>query len=154
MLKNEWIKASHFLISYCQGCYKIYQISEQLVWKLLSHVWFFETPWTIQSMNSPGQKAGVGSQSPFPGDLPNPGIEPKSPSLQVDSLPSDPPGKPMNTGMDNLSLLQGIFPIQESNQGLLHGRQILYQLSYQGTPLTMILAVTWSSSLLGLFRLR
>ena len=48
--KNEWIKASHFLISYCQVCYKIYQFSEQLVWKLLSHVRFFETPWTIQSM--------------------------------------------------------------------------------------------------------
>ena len=36
--------------------------------------------------------------------------------------------------MGSLSLLQGIFPIQESNQGLLHGRQILYQLSYQGSP--------------------
>ena len=37
-------------------------------------------------------------------------------------------------GVDSLSLLQGIFPIQESNQGLLHCRQILYQLSYQGSP--------------------
>ena len=33
-----------------------------------------------------------------------------------------------------VSLLQGVFPTQESNQGLLHGRQILYQLSYQGSP--------------------
>ena len=31
-------------------------------------------------------------------------------------------------------LLQGIFPIQGSNQALLHCRQILYQLSYQGSP--------------------
>ena len=31
---------------------------------------------------------------PFPGDLPKPGIEPRSPALQVDSLPSEPPGKP------------------------------------------------------------
>ena len=31
---------------------------------------------------------------PTPGDLPNPGIEPRSPSLQADSLPSEPPGKP------------------------------------------------------------
>ena len=31
---------------------------------------------------------------PLPGDLPNPGIEPRSPALQVDSLPSEPPGKP------------------------------------------------------------
>ena len=37
-----------------------------------------------------------------------------------------------NTGVGNLSLLQGIFLTQESNQGLLHYRQILYQLSYQG----------------------
>ena len=58
----------------------------------------------------------------------------RSPALQVDSLPAEPPGKPKNTGMGSLSLLQQIFPIQESNQGLLHCRQILYQLSYQGNP--------------------
>ena len=32
---------------------------------------------------------------PSPGDLPNPGIKPRSPTLQVDSLPSEPPGKPL-----------------------------------------------------------
>ena len=41
-----------------------------------------------------------------------------------------------NTGVDSLSLLQGIFPAQGSNQDLLHCRQILYQLSYEGSPLT------------------
>ena len=69
-----------------------------------------------------------------PGHLPNPGIEPRSPALQADSLPADPPGKPKNTGVGSLSLLQRIFPTQESNQGLLHCRRILYQLSYQGNP--------------------
>ena len=39
-----------------------------------------------------------------------------------------------NTGMGSPSLLQQIFPTQESNRGLLHCRQILYQLSYQGNP--------------------
>ena len=39
-----------------------------------------------------------------------------------------------NTGVGSLSLLQGIFPTQGSNPGLLHCRQILYQLSYQGSP--------------------
>ena len=39
-----------------------------------------------------------------------------------------------NTGVGSLSLLQGIFPTQQSNRGLLHCRQILYQLSYQGSP--------------------
>ena len=38
-----------------------------------------------------------------------------------------------NTGMDSLSLLQGIFPTQGSNPGLLHCRQILYQLSHKGS---------------------
>ena len=37
------------------------------------------------------------------------------------------------TGVSSLSLLQQIFPTQESNWGLLHCRQILYQLSYQGS---------------------
>ena len=69
-----------------------------------------------------------------PGDLPNPGIEPRFPALQADSLPSEPPGKPKNTGVDSLSLLQENFPIQESNPGLLHCRWILYPLSHQGTP--------------------
>ena len=44
----------------------------------------------------------------IPGDLPNPGIKPKS-ALQVDSLPSEPPGKPNNTREGSLSLLQGII---------------------------------------------
>ena len=52
---------------------------------------------------------------------------------QVDSLPAEPPGKPKNTGVASLSVFQRIFPIQESNQGLLHCRWILYQLSYQGS---------------------
>ena len=58
----------------------------------------------------------------------------QTPTLQVHSLPSEPPGKPMNTGVSSLSLLQGIFPTQESNQGLLNCRWILYQLRYQGSP--------------------
>ena len=76
----------------------------------------------------------VGSLFPSPEDLPNPGIEPMSPALQADSLPAEPQGKPKNTGVGSLSLLQGIFLTQESNQGPLHCRQILYQLSYEGSP--------------------
>ena len=74
-------------------------------------------------------------------DLPNSGIEPESPTVQVDSLLSEPPGKPKNTGVcslslgvGSLSLLQQIFMTQELNWGLLHCRRILYQLSYQGSP--------------------
>ena len=64
----------------------------------------------------------------------HPGIEPRSPTSQTDSLPFEPPGKPKNTGVDSLSLLQGIFPTQELNWALLRCRQILHHLSYQGSP--------------------
>ena len=69
-----------------------------------------------------------------PGDLSNPGIEPGSPTLQEDSLQAEPPGEPKNTRAGSLFLLQGIllqgiFLTEESNWGLLHCRQILYQLS-------------------------
>ena len=49
------------------------------------------SPW-----NSSGQNTGVGSLSLLQGNLPHPGIEPRSPALQVDSLPAEPPRKPEN----------------------------------------------------------
>ena len=67
-----------------------------------------------------------------PGDLPNPGIEPRSPVLQADSLSFEQPGKPKNTAVRNLSLHQGNFVTQELNWCLLHFRWILHQLNYQG----------------------
>ena len=54
--------------------------------------------------------------------------------LQADSFPAEPPGKPKNTGVGSLTLLQGIFPTQGLNPGLPHRRQILYQLSHKGSP--------------------
>ena len=48
-----------------------------------------------------------------------------------------------NTGVGSLSLLQGIFPTQEFYQGLLHCRQILYQLSSQGSPWTINVMMSW-----------
>ena len=63
-----------------------------------------------------------GSPFPAPGDLPNPGIKPRSPELQVDSFPSEPQGKPKNTRVGSLPLLQRSFQTQELNQGLLHCR--------------------------------
>ena len=72
----------------------------------------------------------MGSLSLLQGFL-NPGIEPRFPALQTDSLPMEPQGKPKNTGVGILSLLQWILLTQELNWGLLHCRRILYQLSYQ-----------------------
>ena len=68
----------------------------------------------------------------FSRDLRNPGIEPWCPTLQANSLPAEPQGKPKNTDVGSLSLFQRIFQTQESNRGLLLRRQILRQLSYEG----------------------
>ena len=71
---------------------------------------------------------------PFSRGSSSPGIEPRSPTLQVDSLPAEPQGKPKNTGVGSLSLLQRIFLTQGSNPGLPHCRWILYQLSHKRSP--------------------
>ena len=71
-----------------------------------------------------------GQSFPFPEDLPKPGIKPRSPAMQADSLPDEPQGKPKNTGVGSLSLLQGDLP----NPGILHFKWILYKLSYEGSP--------------------
>ena len=67
--------------------------------KSLSHVRLFATPWTAAyqappSMGFPRQEYWSGLPFPSPGDLPNPGIEPRSPALEADALTSEPPGKP------------------------------------------------------------
>ena len=84
----------------------------------------------IQSMEFSMPEYWSGYPIPSPGDLPNPRIKPRSPALQVDSLPAEPQGKPKDTGVGFLSLLQGIFPTQGSNLGCLHCRRIFCQLSY------------------------
>ena len=96
---------------------------------MLSRVRLFATPWTVILQARILEWVAF----PFSRGSSNPGIEPRSPTLQVDSLPAEPPGKPKNTAVGSLSLLQLIFPTQESNQGLLHCRRILYQLNYQGS---------------------
>ena len=79
----------------CTSCNKL----TKWKWKSLSHVRFFATPWTIQSMEF--------------------------------SRP------------EYCSLLQGIFPTQGSNPGLLHCRQTLYQLSHQGSPINWQTPCKW-----------
>ena len=71
----------------------------------LSCVQLFATPWTVAyqappSMGFSRQECWSGLPFPSPGDLPHPGIEPGSPALQADALPSEPPGKPI--GKDTL----------------------------------------------------
>ena len=69
----------------------------------LSHVQLFVTPWTVAlqaplSMEFSRQEYWSGLSFPSPGDLPNPGIKPRSPALQADSLLFETPGKPLETG--------------------------------------------------------
>ena len=63
---------------------------------VISRVQLFATPWTIQSMEFSRPEYWSEYLFTSPGDLPNPGIEPRCPALQVDSLPAEPPGKPKN----------------------------------------------------------
>ena len=53
------------------------------------------------------QEHWSGLPCPPSGNFPNPGIKPRSPTLQLGSLPSEPPGKPKNTAVGSLSFVQG-----------------------------------------------
>ena len=82
----------------------------------VSHVQLFVTPWIVACrLLGPWaftrQEYWSGLPCPPPGDLPDSGIEPRSPALQ------EPPGKPKKTGVSSLFLLQGNFLTQELNQG-------------------------------------
>ena len=75
-------------------------------------------PWTVAhqaplSMGFSRQEYWSGLPCPLSGSLPDPGIEPRSSTLQAESLLSEPLGKLKNTGVGSLSLLQGICPTQD-----------------------------------------
>ena len=81
--------------------------------KLLSHARLFATPWTVAyqaSLSMELSRQGYWSGLPFPspGGLPDPGIEPRSPTLQADTLPSEPPGKPKSQ-LKRIYFLTDIF---------------------------------------------
>ena len=105
--------------------------------QLLSCVQLFVTPWTLACQLSLSKEVFRQEYwsvwpSPLPGDLPKSRTAPRSLTVQTDSLTSEPPEKPKNTGIGSLSLLQQIFLSQELNWYLLHCRWILNQSSYQG----------------------
>ena len=69
--------------------------------KSLSRVRLFVTLWIVAHQAPPPmgfsrQEYWSGLPFPSPGELPDPGIEPRSPTLQAGSLPSEPPGKPLD----------------------------------------------------------
>ena len=78
------------------------KVKERKKVKSLSRVRLFATPWTIAyyaplSMGFSRQEYWTGMPFSSPEDLPNPGVEPGSPTLQADSLPAELPGHPMDT---------------------------------------------------------
>ena len=82
----------------------IYTYVFACVFSCFSHVQLCVTPWTVDclsplSMGFSQQEYWNGLSCPPPEDLPNPEIKPRSPTLQPDSLASEPPGKPKNTGV-------------------------------------------------------
>ena len=85
--------------------------------KSLSHVRIFATPWIVAyqappSMGFSRQECWSGLPFPSPGDLPDPGIEPRCPALQADALPSEPPGKNVESQhyLKGFSLLKAVPP--------------------------------------------
>ena len=79
--------------------------------KSLSRVWLFATQWTVAyqaslSMRFSRQEYWSGLPFPSPGDLPNPGIKPRSPTLKADALTSEPPGKPTKLLLINFYYVQ------------------------------------------------
>ena len=86
-----------FLINEIQLCL----LTKKVKVKSLSRVQLFATPWTVArqallSMGFSRQENWSGLPYPSPGDLPNPGIEPRSPTLQTNALPSESQGKPVS----------------------------------------------------------
>ena len=92
---------------------------------------FFVTPWIVPGI----LQARILEPFPSPGDLPNPGIKRGLSRRRQMLYQLRHKEKPKNTGVVSLPLLQGIFLTKELNWGLLHCRWILYQLSYQGSPI-------------------
>ena len=87
--------------------------------KSLSHVRLFETPWAVAhqappSMGFSRQEYWSGLSFASPGDLPDPGIEPRSPALQADALTSEPQLKNLSSGPYRKSFLTLIWEIGDN----------------------------------------
>ena len=100
-----------------------------------------QPPWTVCSLQAPLSMGILQARIldwvavPSSGGSSQPRDQTQVSALQADSLMTESPGKPKNTGVGSLPLLQGICLTQESNRGLLHCRRILYQLAIREAPI-------------------
>ena len=113
-------------------------------WKSLSCVWLFVTPWTVAhesplSMGFSRQEYWSGLPCPPPGDLPDPGIEPRSPALQADSLSSELPGKLILGGLDKLS----VWRFQESHWHIVNVFHFILSLSLSSSLPSLLMILPW-----------
>ena len=102
--------------------------------------WFL-CPWGFSR-----QEYQSGLPCPPPGDLPNPGIKPRSSAFQADSLPSELPEKPKDTVVGSLSLLQGIFLTQESNRARTLSHYITGPVTLLGSPHREAMEGSWGKT--------
>ena len=97
LLNHVWLFVTPMDCS--RPCFRVlHHLPEFAQVKLFSHVWLFAALWTVACqaplfMGFSRQEYWSGLPFPSPGDLPDPGIEAGSPTLQADSSPSEPPGK-------------------------------------------------------------
>ena len=119
----------------------------------LTRVWLFVTPWAVAprllcqwEFSRQGYWSGLPC-SPSR-DLPHPGMEPRSSTLQADSLPSESPGKPKNTGVGGPTPSPGELPDPGTEPGFPAWRQILYQLTFSPNPQYTLTPFTDGSSYL------
>ena len=99
---SSWECLYNYLMHHC--CLPVTTLLLTFLWKwkkmkvkMLSHVRLFATPWAVAHQAPPSMgfsRQEYWSELPFlsPGDLPDPGIEPRSPALWADALTSEPPG--------------------------------------------------------------
>ena len=122
---------------------------EAMNWKSLSRVWLFATPWTIQSMEF--SRPEYWNVYPFPtlGDLPNPGVETRSPTSQADSLPAEPQGKPKRywKGVAISFSRESSQPRDWTHISSVSctGKRVLYPQHHLGSPCLCVYICTYSA---------
>ena len=113
-----------------------WELSEfpKVKWNLFSCVWLFVTPWTIQSVEFSRPEYWSGQPFPSPRDLPNPGIKPRSPTLQADSYQLSHKGSPRILEWVGYPFSSGSSQSRNWTWVSCTAGRFLYQSSYQGSP--------------------
>ena len=124
-LFNKWYQKD-----WTATCKRIKLLPHTVKVKSLSRVQLFATPWTVAyhappSMGFSRQESWSGLPFPSPGGLPDPGIEPGSPALEADTLPSEPPDKSSHYTQKQNRLKTNVFIRPEMIEFLKHRQYTL-----------------------------